>query len=163
MGKKRLQTYNPQEKDILSYYQACKASLAYWLGVEFDRISLVKDDFKEEDKEILSKTEMIHKIEVFLAGKIGVEEKFNDKFSNSHLDIKKAKELAIKMVRDYGMGESILSDENLEALKIIEEAIEEVKNFYKMNYELIEKVYKIMQEKEVIHKSDFEKLEDGLF
>jgi len=33
--------------------------IADWLGVDFERISLVKDDFKEEDKEIISKTEIM--------------------------------------------------------------------------------------------------------
>jgi cell division protease FtsH len=106
IGKKRLQTYNPKEKEILSFYQAAKAVVAEWLGVEFERISLVKDDFKEEDKEIISKTEIMNKIMVYLAGRIAVEVKYREKFSNAHMDIKKAKDLAVKMVKDYAMGDS---------------------------------------------------------
>jgi len=162
VGKKRLQTYNPQEKEILSYYQACKAVIAEWLSVDFERISLVKDDFKEEDKEIVSKTEMMNKIQVYLAGRIGVEEKFNEKYSNAHMDLKKARELAVKMVQDYAMGESIISDEN-ETVKILNDAVSEVKVLYSSNLKMIEAVYHILLEKEVVHKEDFEKLKNEIF
>ena len=91
VGKKRLNTYSSKEKEILSYYQAAKAVIADWLGVEFERISLVKDDFKEEDKEIISKSELMSKIEVYLVGRVAVEDRFKEKYSNAHLDIKKLK------------------------------------------------------------------------
>jgi len=162
VGKKRLQTYNPKEKEILSYYQACKAVIAEWLSVDFERISLVKDDFKEEDKEIISKTEMMNKIQVYLAGRVGVEDKFNEKYSNAHMDLKKARELALKMVKDYAMGESILADES-EVGKILEEALNEVKVLYTSNMNMIEAVYHVLLEKEVIHKEDFEKLKNEIF
>jgi len=162
VGKKRLQTYNPKEKEILSYYQASKAVIAEWLSVDFERISLVKDDFKEEDKEIISKTEMMNKIQVYLAGRVGVEDKFNEKYSNAHLDLKKARELAIKMVKDYGMGDSIVSDEN-EIANILNEALSEVKVLYASNQQMVEAVYHVLLEKEVIHKEDFEKLKNEIF
>ncbi len=162
VGKKRLQTYNPKEKEILSYYQACKAVVAEWLSVDFERISLVKDDFKEEDKEIVSKTEMMNKIQVYLAGRVGVEEKFSEKYSNAHLDLKKARELAIKMVQDYAMGDSLVAND-AEVAKILNDAYSEVKVLYSSNVNLIEKVYKVLLEKEVIHKEDFEKLKNEIF
>jgi ATP-dependent Zn protease len=162
IGKKRLQTYNNKEKEILSYYQACKAVVAEWLSVDFERISLVKDDFKEEDKEIVSKTEIMNKIQVYLAGRVGVEEKFNEKYSNAHLDLKKARELAIKMVQDYAMGDSIIPNES-EAAKILNEAFDEVKILYNSNVNSIEAVYHILLEKEVVHKEDFEKVKNEIF
>ena len=162
MGKKRLNTYSNKEKEILSYYQACKAVIAHWLGVDFERISLVKDDFKEEDKEIVSKTEIMSKIETLLAGRIGVEEKFHEKYSNAHKDIKKARELAVKMVKDYGMGDSIVGDES-EIAKILEEAYKETKILYESNLPLIEKAYKIMIKNEIIHPTDIEKIKNEIF
>ena len=162
MGKKRLNTYLNKEKEILSYYQAAKAVVADWLGVDFDRISLVKDDFKEEDKEIISKTELMSKIEVFLAGRVAVEDKFNEKYSNAHKDLKKAREIAIQMIKDYGMGENVVGDEN-EVIKVLQDALNETKTLYLSNKMLIEKVYKKMLKDEVIHKSDMEKLKDGIF
>ncbi len=161
VGKKRLQTYNPREKEILSYYQACKAVIAEWLSVDFERISLVKDDFKEEDKEIISKTEMMNKILVYLAGRVGVEDRFNEKYSNAHMDLKKAREIAYKMVVDYAMSENIVADES-EIVSILNSALQEVKILYSTNMDMIEKVYNVLLEKEVIHKEEFEKLKLGL-
>ena len=162
MGKKRLNTYSPKEKEILSYYQAAKAVIAEWLGVDFERISLVKDDFKEEDKEIISKTEIMSKIETLLAGRVAVENKFNEKYSNAHKDIKKARELALKMIRDYGMGESVVGDES-EAAKILDEAYKETKVLYESNLPVIEKVYEKMLKDEIIHKEDIKKIKDEIF
>ena len=162
MGKKRLNTYSPKEKEILSYYQAAKAVIANWLGVEFDRISLVKDDFKEEDKEIISKTELMSKIEVFLAGRVAVEDRFNEKYSNAHKDLKKARELSIQIIKDYGMGDSVIGDES-EVAKVLEYALNETKMLYSSNKFLIEKVYEKMLKDEVIHKSDMDKIKDEIF
>ncbi len=162
MGKKRLNTYSSTEKEILSYYQAAKAVIASWLGVDFERISLVKDDFKEEDKEIISKTELMSKIETLLAGRVAVEEKFNEKYSNAHKDIKKARELAIKMIQDYGMGDRIVGDEG-EIAKILDEAYKETKVLYEANKEIIERAYELMQKNEILHLEDIKKIKDEIF
>ena len=162
VGKKRLNTYSDKEKKILSYYQAAKAVIAYWLGVDFERITLVKDDFKEEDKEIISKTELMSKIEVYLAGRVAVEDKFNEKFSNAHKDLKKAREIAIQMVKDYGMGESVIGDER-EIGEILNKAYSETKILYLSNKELIEKAYELMLKNEVLHKEDLDKLKNEVF
>ena len=162
IGKKRLNTYSNKEKEILSYYQASKAVIADWLGVDFERISLVKDDFKEEDKEIISKTELMSKIETYLAGRVAVEDKFNEKFSNAHKDLKKAREIAIQMIKDYGMGESVVGDER-EIADILNNAYSEVKVLYSSNKNIIEKAYELMLKNEVIHKEDLKKIKDEIF
>ena len=162
IGKKRLQTYSPQEKEILAYYQSAKAVVAEWLGVEFDRITLVKDDFKEEDKEIISKSEMMRKIEVLLAGRVAVESKYNEQYSNAHKDLKKAREIAFEMVREYAMGEGIIGDDS-EVVNILNKALQEVSVLYENNKELIERVFEIMQKQEVVHKEDIKKVRDEIF
>ncbi|GAB6044672.1 hypothetical protein JCM11957_02700 [Caminibacter profundus] len=162
MGKKRLNTYSPKEKEILSYYQASKAVIADWLGVDFERITLMKDDFKEEDKEIISKTEIMSKIETLLVGRIAVEEKFNEKYSNAYKDIKKARELAVKMIKDYGMGESVVGDDS-EIAKVLDEAYKEAKLLYESNLPIIEKVYEKILKDEIIHKEDIRKIRDEIF
>ena len=162
IGKKRLNTYSDKEKEILAYYQAAKAVIADWLGVDFERISLVKDDFKEEDKEIISKTELMSKIETFLAGRVAVEDKFNEKFSNAHKDLKKAREIAIQMIKDYGMGESVVGEER-EIAEILDIAYKETQVLYASNKELIKKVYEIMFKNEVVHKEDLKKIKNEIF
>ncbi len=162
IGKKRLNTYSPREKEILSYYQSAKAVIADWLGVDFERISLVKDDFKEEDKEIISKTEIMSKIEVYIAGRIAVEDKFSEKYSNAHKDIKKAKEFAVLMIKEYGMGDNLIGDE-AEIVNILNIAENETKVLYASNKELIEKVYERMLKNEIIHKEDIENIKNEIF
>ena len=162
IGKKRLNTYSDKEKEILSYYQAAKAVIAHWLGVDFERISLVKDDFKEEDKEIISKTELMSKIETYLAGRVAVEDKFNEKFSNAHKDLKKAREIALGMIKDYGMGENVVGDER-EVAEILNIAYKETQVLYASNKEIIEKAYEIMLKNEVLHKEDIEKIKNEIF
>ena len=162
IGKRRLNTYTPKEKEILSYYQASKAVIAYWLGVDFERISLVKDDFKEEDKEIISKTELMSKIEVYLAGRVAVESKFNEKYSNAHKDIKKAKEYAVLMIKEYGMGDNLVG-EDAEIATVLKLAEEETKILYANNKQIIEKAYALMLGNEVLHKEDIEKIKNEIF
>jgi ATP-dependent Zn protease len=60
------------------------------------------------------------------------------------------------------MGESILADES-EVGKILEEALNEVKVLYTSNMNMIEAVYHVLLEKEVVHKDDFEKLKNEIF
>lgn len=104
LGKHKKMSYSENEKRILATYQASKAVAAYWFEMDFERISLVGDNFKEIDKEIISKTEMIAKIKVYLAGSAGVEMVFHDSFSNAAEDLYKAKMIALDMVEKYGMG-----------------------------------------------------------
>jgi ATP-dependent Zn protease len=93
---------------------------------------------------------------------VGVEKKFSEKYSNAHMDLKKARELAMKMIKDYAMGESILADES-EIGKVLNEAYDEVKVLIESNERLIDAVYNVLLEKEVVHKEDFEKLKNEIF
>ena len=66
------------------------------------------------------------------------------------------------MIRDYAMGESIVSDDS-EVGKILSEAYEEVKVLYESNKSLIEKAYEVMLDREVLHKEDIKSLKNEIF
>ncbi|NPA54856.1 MAG: AAA family ATPase [Epsilonproteobacteria bacterium] len=149
VGKKKILSYTENEKKILSYYQAAKAVVARWLDVDFDKMTLVKDNFKEIDRELISKSEIESKMEVYLSGMICVEDIFKEKYSNASEDIKKAKELAQKMVFEYGMGENILSSE-AEVAKLLDDAAQRAKVLYLSQKEVILKAQRILFEHEVI-------------
>jgi len=104
----------------------------------------------------------MNKIQVYLAGRVAVEEKFNEKYSNAHLDLKKAKDIAIKMVSEYAMGENLLANE-VEVAKILDEAIKEVRVLYHSNIDLINRVYEVLLKKEVIHKEDIKNIKNEIF
>jgi ATP-dependent metalloprotease FtsH len=108
LGKKRLVRYSDKEKNIQAVYQAAKALCAYWFEINFDKISLVGDFTKEIDKEIESRTELMAKIKVSLAGIAASKIYFNEIYSNSGEDLNKARRLATEMVERYAMGDKML-------------------------------------------------------
>jgi ATP-dependent Zn protease len=66
------------------------------------------------------------------------------------------------MIKDYGMGESIVGDES-EIAKILDEAHKETKVLYESNLPLIEKAYEVMLKNEIIHPGDLEKIKNEVF
>jgi len=156
-GKKKILSYTEQEKNVLSFYQSAKAVTANWLEVDFEKMSLVKDDFKEIDRELVSKSEIEAKIQVYLSGLVCVEDIFNEKYSNASVDIKKAKELANKMITEYGMGDKIVSNE-MEVATVLEEAYQRAKVLYVSQKEVILKVQKRLIEKEIITKVEVKEI-----
>jgi len=156
-GKKKILTYTEQEKNILSYYQAAKAATASWLEVDFEKMSLVKDDFKEIDRELVSKSEIESKIQVYLSGLVCVEDIFAEKYSNASVDIKKAKELAHKMITEYAMGDRIVSNES-EIANILEENYQRAKVLYISQKDVILEIQKRLIEKEVITKAEVKEI-----
>jgi ATP-dependent metalloprotease FtsH len=156
-GKKKILSYTEDEKKILSFYQAAKAVIANWLEVDFEKMSLVKDDFKEIDRELVSKSEIESKIQVYLSGIVCVEDIFNEKYSNAGADIKKAKELANKMITEYAMGNKIVSNE-MEVAQVLEEAYQRAKVLYISQKEVIEKVQQRLLEKELITKVEVKEI-----
>lgn len=109
-GKRKIYSLNQKEKQTQALYKAAKALSAEWFGVEFERISLLEDRFVNVDKAITSKSEIIAKIKVLLAGRAAMQIYQNELYSNCESDIKEAKELAKMLSIDYAMSENILAD-----------------------------------------------------
>jgi len=160
-GKKKILTYTEAEKNVLSYYQAAKAVTARWLEVDFDKMTLVKDDFKEIDRELISKSEIESKIQVYLSGLVCVEDIFHERFSNASVDIKKAKELAHKMVHEYGMGDKLVATD-MEVADILDEAERRAKILYLSQKEVILKVQEKLLENEVITNEEIKEIFDEI-
>ena len=159
IGKKKILTYTEQEKRVLSYYQAAKAVIAYWLDIDFDKITLVKDDFKDIDRELVSKSEIMSKISVYLSGIVCVEDIFNERYSNAKEDVFKAKELANEMVSEYAMGENLLGNE-MEVASIIDEQFNKTKVLYVSQKEVILKAQEILFESEILYQEDLKRVMD---
>lgn len=127
-GKKKELILNENEKQIQAYYQGAKALSAFWFDVKFDRINLLEDDFIKNDKEIVSKSELMNELKVLLSGYVALEIYKNDKFSSSKDDLQKASNLAQKMVFEYGMGENILPSK-ADSDALIKRAYDDVKGY----------------------------------
>ncbi|MBE3021425.1 ATP-dependent metallopeptidase FtsH/Yme1/Tma family protein [Campylobacter sp. 7477a] len=130
LGKKKILSYSESEKKIQAVYQAAKVLSAYWFDVGFEKISLVEDRFIGVEREIESKSQMLARIKVFLSGRCKLELDQNDLFSNSKNDLNLAKDIAQKMIFEYGMGSSFIPNQ-MDVEQILLQAKEEVVSFLK--------------------------------
>ncbi|WP_259436825.1 AAA family ATPase, partial [Campylobacter lari] len=72
MGKKKIFSLNDKERKIQASYQAAKALCAFYFDVKFEKITLIEDRFKEYENTIKSRSELLNKIKVYLAGNIAM-------------------------------------------------------------------------------------------
>jgi len=162
LGKTKVLSFSDEEKKIQSLYQGAKALCAYWFEVDFDKITIVSDRLKEIDAEIESKTSMLSKIKVYLSGIVATKIKYNEKFTNSTQDLKRAASLAKNMVENFGMGESILPTQN-DVEKILSEAYSEVEEFLLGMEKPLEKITEILYTKESISKEEMKSFMHEIF
>ena len=160
-GKKKILVFSEKEKEIQSIYQAAKALAAFWYGIDFEKISLIGTRLKEVDKEIVSRSDYLAKIKVYLAGYVALDLFFGEKFSNAAADLHQAKELAEEMVYRYGMGESLFA-QNADAVHILQEAQDELKKYLSSHQQLLKKMAAFLRQQESITKEDIQGLQDAL-
>lgn len=108
LGKRKILSFTEEERAIQARYQGAKALISTWLDVEFEKIGIVNSRFMAQDHEILSKTQLLSRIKVYLAGSIATKMHYNEQFTNASADISKAKKLAYKVIHEYGMGENFI-------------------------------------------------------
>jgi len=139
MDKKKVLSFSDEEKKIQALYQAAKALCAYWFEIDFDKITIVNDRLKDMDREIESKTQMLSKIKVYLAGMVATKLAYNEKFTNATEDLSRATAIAKEMVEVYGMGEKLIPYES-DILLILENAHKELEHFLEGMNTVLEKV-----------------------
>ncbi|RAZ52431.1 ATP-dependent metallopeptidase FtsH/Yme1/Tma family protein [Campylobacter hyointestinalis subsp. lawsonii] len=110
-GKKKLHSLSKDEKEIQSLYKAARAVTAYKFGIKFERISLLEDHILQSDDFLESKTILLSKIKVLLAGMAALRVYKNELYTNSNLDLVAAKEIARKLIFDYSMNEKFSSND----------------------------------------------------
>ncbi|OUT12097.1 AAA family ATPase [Campylobacter concisus] len=157
LGKKKVLSYSENEKKIQAIYQGAKALSAYWFDVKFEKISLIEDRFMATEQEIESKSQMISRIKVLIAGMCKLEIDENDIFSNSSSDLNLAKEIASKMVYEYGMGSSFVPNPN-DVEEILKQAKEEITSFLKGTNEQIAKISSYLLAYESVDKETLAKI-----
>jgi ATP-dependent metalloprotease FtsH len=153
LGKRKVMSFSEEEKRIQASYQAAKALCAHWFEVEFDKITIMNDRLKEVDREIESKTQMMAKMKVYLAGVAASKLFYGEKYSNSKEDLARARELAEVMAGHYGMGVSLLPQAT-DVAKLLDEAYEEVTQFLEGMRQPLEEITTKLMEKESISKEE---------
>ena len=141
-GKRKILSFTEEEREIQAVYQGAKAVIATWLDVEFDKIGIVNTRLISQEHEILSRSQLLNKIKVYLSGSIATKIHYNEQFTNASADIMLAKELVRKVIYEYAMSDNFivtpLQEEDLlresvsevnTLLKTLERALSEVSDY----------------------------------
>ena len=185
-----------KEKSITAYHEAGHAVVAHFLPNTdpIQKVSIVARGraggytlkLPLEDKHLHSKSEFIEELAVLLAGHITEQENFGEVTTGATSDLRRATNLARKLITDYGMSEHLgprtfgekeemiflgakMNEQRDYSEKIAEEIDKEISDFIKNasstarrivteKKEILEKVVAVLVEKETIEKEEFEKL-----
>ena len=108
LGKRKILSFTEEEREIQAVYQGAKAVMATWLDVEFDKIGIVNTRLLTQEHEILSKSQLLSRIKMYLAGSIATKMHYNEQFTNAASDIAQAKEVVAKVVYEYVMSDNFI-------------------------------------------------------
>ncbi len=141
-GKRKILSFTEEERQIQAIYQGAKAVIATWLDVEFDKIGIVNTRLLIQEHEILSKSQLLSRLKMYLAGSIATKMHYNEQFTNAAADIAQAREIVSKVIYAYAMGdnfmvnsqqeEDLLRDSAAEVstlLKTLDKALQEVSSY----------------------------------
>lgn len=121
-GKKKPQTLDENQKELVALYQSAKALSAYWLEIEFDKAPILGEFIAFNENKIHSESEIKNYIKVYLSGTIILELLYKERYSLSKQDLQKAKFLNEFMASELLLTPtkeslSVLYEEQLEFLK----------------------------------------------
>ncbi|AFI04388.1 AAA family ATPase [Helicobacter cetorum] len=102
-GKKKPQSLNEKEKELVALYQSAKALSAYWLDIEFDKAPLIGEFIAFNEMKINSESEIKNYIKVYLSGTIILELLYKERFSLSKEDLKKAQNLSERLMSELAL------------------------------------------------------------
>lgn len=123
-GKRKILSYTEEEREIQAIYQGAKAVIATWLDIEFEKIGLVNVEFNTPEHEIISKSKLLGKIKVYLAGSIATKIRYKEQFTNASSDIAQAKAIVRKVIYDYGMSDDFIVSPQDEAQLLSKSVLE---------------------------------------
>ena len=147
-GKRKILSFTEEERKIQAVYQGAKAVIATWLDVEYEKIGIVNTRLVTQEHEILSRSKLLNRIKVYLAGSIAAQMQFNEQFTNAKADILLAKELVKKVIYEYAMSENFIVTPYQEE-ELMKESVSEVKALLKT----LEKALNEVSEYLLIHEN----------
>ena len=152
-GKRQIHSLSDEEKEIQAIYKAAKALAAEWFGVEFDKISLLEDRFLQHDGFLESRTMILARIKVHLAGLAALKIYKNEQYTNQIDDLKEARILARILVVNNGMNGNLLAND-FDVKAVLDECLNQSEEFVRgvKNQILLLKQYLIQNES--INKSE---------
>lgn len=160
-----------KEKEIVAFHEAGHAVVGKLLNSDIiQKVSIVPRGqalgyvlkLPDEERYLLGRNDLINKIKVFLAGRITEQVIFDEITTGAEDDLKKATDIAHKMVCDYGMsslGSKYIKPEHmkynfkevdLETNKIINHCFDETLSLIKENRDLITHVARYLMKNETM-------------
>jgi len=156
-GKKKLQMLNDKQKEFRITYQAAKVTLATYFDIPFEKLMLSNEKLTPVTDEPFIKQELESRVMMLLAGTVGCDIKFKEHSSSVVNDLNEAKEIVKSMCQEYGMGSSLLPD-NDEQKIILERLYKECEHLLLSLNDVLEAVESALYERESITKNDVKKL-----
>lgn len=194
--ERKSKVFSEKERKVTAYHEAGHAVVAHFLPNTdpVQKISIISRGraagymlkLPTEDKHMHTKTEYLEDMAVLLAGYLTEKEIFNELTTGATSDLRKATELAKKLVTDFGMSENLgprtfgekeemiflgreiheqkdYSEKTAELidneiLYFINGAVERAKGVIIKNKEMLTKVAEVLLEKETLERDEFEKL-----
>jgi len=195
--EKKNRILNDREKKTVAYHESGHALVAAFTATaeKVHKITIVPRgigslgftmQLPTEDRFLMSKTELLEKIDVLLGGRAAEEQTFGEITTGAQNDLQKATNIARSMVTLYGMNEKLghatynepgnqfmpqqgffqqkeISDETAKLIDdevriILEERMTTVKNLLATKTDLLEKVATALLEKETLESEEFMEL-----
>lgn len=189
--EKKNKVIAPNEKKTIAYHEAGHASVSWMLefGDPLVKVTIVPRGqalgaawYLPEERQITTKTQMLHKMISLLGGRASEEIVFGEVSTGALNDLERVTKMAYAMVAYYGLNSKIgnlsyydssgqseygftkpFSEKTAEQIdaeihKMIEEAYNKAKEILMENREKVDRLAKILVEKEVIFKEDVEEI-----
>ncbi len=116
--EKKKRVMNKKEQEIIAYHESGHAIMAEIVPTadKVHRISIIPRgiaalgytlQLPTEDRYLMTRTELLDRLAVLLGGRVAEEIKFNEVSTGAQNDLERATEIAMSMVREYGMSEKM--------------------------------------------------------
>ncbi len=162
LGKRKILSFTEEEREIQAVYQGAKAVIATWLDIEFEKIGIVNTEFISQEHEILSRSKLLSRIKVYLAGSIATQVHYKEQFTNAKSDIFLAKDLARKVIYEYAMSENFTVTAKHEE-NLIRESVLELGELIETLKKALSKVSAYLLTYENITQKECKKIIDEIF
>ncbi len=195
--EKKSRVLNKKEKEIVAYHEAGHAIVAGSL-TDVDpvhRVSIIPRgvtalgytlQLPTEDRYLMTKTELLHRLQVLLGGRVAEEVVFKEVSTGAQNDLERATAIARSMVTEYGMSEKlgplsyakekrpmflganldggntysekVSAEIDLEVRQIVEDAYKKVKALLLAKRDKLEALTQMLREKEVVEGEELARL-----
>ena len=195
--EKKNRLMSKKEKEIVAFHESGHAIMASFLpnADPVRRISIIPRgiaalgytlQLPTEDRYLMTRTELLDRLAVLLGGRVAEEIVFGEISTGAHNDLQRTTDIAMSMVKEYGMSEKLgyvtfekekkplflpssffsskeYSEEtarqiDAEVKKIIDETYQRVKEILTSHKDKLEELARLLLEKEVVEEADLKKI-----